>query len=79
MRKVCNSRIRDALHHAAFTASIRDEQFKADRARHLANGHSPARALRSIADKMLAILVAMLKARTFYVPKGAVTAQASSA
>lgn len=79
MRKACNSRIRDALHHAAFTASIRDEQFKADRARHLANGHSPARALRSIADKMLAILVAMLKARTFYVPKGAVTAQASSA
>lgn len=80
MRQACNPRLREALHHAAFAASVHDERFKADRARHQANGHSTSRALRSLADKMLGILIAMLKDRTPYgAPKAAATAPASAA
>lgn len=80
MRQACNPRLRDAMHHAAFAAGIHDEQFRADRTRHQANGHESARACRSLGDKLLGIAVAMLKDRTLYgAPKKAPPAPASAA
>lgn len=66
MRHACNPRLREALHHAAFAAAVQDEGFKKYRAKLNAANHESARALRSIADKMLHILVAMFATRTLY-------------
>jgi Transposase/Transposase IS116/IS110/IS902 family len=79
MRHACNPRLREALHHAAFAASVHDEKFKAQRVRLQAKGHTLPRALRTIADKMLAILIAMLRDRTPYGSKAASTAPTSAA
>lgn len=68
MRYACNRRLRDALHHCAAV-----HLQHCDRARehyhHLRErGHSHGRALRGVADRLLAVLTAMLKQQTLYNP-----------
>ena len=66
MRYACKGRLRQAMHHWARTSIQHDpatrRYYEALRAR----GHHYARALRSVADRWLRILVAMLKSRTLY-------------
>jgi uncharacterized protein with PIN domain len=66
MRRACNIRLRNAMHHAAEVAARHDPAFKAYFNKLVAAGHGRARALRSVADKMLRILVAMMTDRTLY-------------
>ena len=66
MRYACKGRLRQALYHWARTSIQHDaptrRYYQALRAR----GHRYARALRSVADRWLRILVAMLKTRSLY-------------
>jgi len=66
MRYGCNSRLRNAFYHWARTSVQSDPHCRAhyDRLRH--HGHGHARALRGVADRSLAVLVAMLRTRTLY-------------
>ena len=72
MRFACNHRLRNACSHWA-RVSTRVSTRVDDAARQYyaalrARGHSHGRALRSVADRWLPILMAMLKTRTVYDP-----------
>jgi transposase len=66
MRRGCNNRLRDALYHWARVSIQKDpcsrEHYNALRQ----SGHGYTRALRGIADRWLAVLIAMLKSGTLY-------------
>jgi transposase len=66
MRYACNPRLRNALYHWAGISLQHDaaarRYYNALRAR----GHRHARALRSVADRWLRVLMAMLRTRTLY-------------
>jgi transposase len=66
MRKACQRRLRHAAYHWGRVAATCDstwrERYRALRAR----GHSHGRACRGIADRLLAVAVAMLKSNTTY-------------
>lgn len=68
MRHGCNARLRNALYHWARVSTQVDplsrDQYAALRRR----GHSHGRALRTVADRWLRVLVAMLKSATLYDP-----------
>ena len=66
MRRGCNPRLRNALFHLARNAIQRDATLESVYAALKAKGQSQGRALRSIADRLLRILVAMLRDRTLY-------------
>ena len=68
MRKSCNLRLRDALYHWARVNSQHDEHGKQHYAELRGKGHSHGRALRGMADRLLAVLVAMLRSNTLYDP-----------
>jgi transposase len=68
MRYACKSRLRQALYHWARTSIQHDDAARAYYAALRARGHGHARALRSVADRWLRILVAMLTTRTLYDP-----------
>jgi transposase len=68
MRYACNHRLREACYHWARVSTVFDAAARAYYAKLRARGHSHGRALRSVADRWLRILVAMLKARTLYDP-----------
>ena len=61
MRHACNGRLRYALYHWARVAAICDPASKTYYAALRQRGHSYARALRSLADRLLRVLIAMLK------------------
>ena len=61
MRYACNGRLRNALYHRARVAAMRDPSSKTYYAGLRQRGHSYARALRSVADRLLRVLIAMLK------------------
>ena len=66
MRHACSRRLRYAVHHWAFNSVQHDA---ASRARYQAlrgRGHAHARALRSVADRNLRILTAMLRNGTLF-------------
>lgn len=69
MRRACNVRLRNAMHHAAQAAVRHDADFKAYFEKLRAAGHGHARALRSVADRMLRILTAMMSEQTLYRPR----------
>jgi len=80
MRYGCNQRFRTALYHWARTSVMHDERSKHHYARLRGVGHKHARALRGVADRLLAMLVAMLKAGQFYdAARRAVTPPVASA
>lgn len=68
MRYACNTRLRQALYHWARTSIQHDAAARAYYEALRARGHQHARALRSVADRWLRILVAMLTTRTLYDP-----------
>ena len=78
MRYACNRRLRNALYHWARTSIQWDAPARSYYDTLRSRGQSHARALRSVADRWLRILIAMLTARTLYDParlmKCAVTA-----
>lgn len=66
MRYACNGRLRQALYHWARTSLQTDAATRAYYDRLRARGLHHARALRSVGDRWLRILIAMLKSRTLY-------------
>jgi transposase len=68
MRRACNVRLRNACYHWARNSIRLDAGAKAYYAALRARGHSSARALRSVADRWLRILIAMLNGGTLYDP-----------
>ncbi len=66
MRYSCNPRLRNALFHLARNAVQQDTTFGSLYATLKHKGQSHGRALRSIADRLLRVLVAMLRTRTLY-------------
>jgi transposase len=69
MRYACKGRMRDALYHWSRVSLQCDAAARAYYQALRARGHGHARALRSVADRWLRILVAMLKTRTLYEPE----------
>ncbi len=64
MRQVWNGRLRQALHHSATISVICDETSRKHYDRLRTAGHQHARALRGPADRLLRMLIAMLKYQT---------------
>jgi transposase len=62
MRHGCSERLRNAMYHWARCSVQHDPLSKLHYARLRQNGHSHGRALRGVADRLLAVLIAMLKA-----------------
>ena len=67
-RYACDRRLLTAFHLWARGCVQRDPRCRAHYARLRKAGHNNARALRGVIDRMLAVLVAMLKNRTTYDP-----------
>ena len=68
MRYACNERLRNAFHYWADAAKDHDDMAKARYAEHRKAGQPHGRALRSVAERLLRVLMAMLKAGTLYDP-----------
>lgn len=68
MRRAANNRLRNAHYHWARVSTQADAHAKAQYAALRAKGHSHGRALRSVADRNLRILIAMLRTGTLYDP-----------
>jgi transposase len=66
MRRGCNSRLRHALYHMARVAMQRDAHFSRVYTALRAKGQRHGQALRTIGDRLLRILMAMLRDRTYY-------------
>ena len=66
MRRACNHRLRHALYHMARVAMQQDTHFANVYAALRAKGQRHGHALRNIADRLLRILMAMLRDRTRY-------------
>lgn len=76
MRYACKRRLRQALYHWARTSIQRDAAARVYYDRLRVRGHSHARALRSLGDRWLRILIAMLNTRTLYDASRFIRAQA---
>jgi transposase len=68
MRRACNLRLRDAMHHLARNAVLVDPYYKKMYARMRSKGHTHGRTCRQVADNMLTLLFAMLRNGTTYDP-----------
>jgi transposase len=68
MRQACNSRLRTAVYHCARVASQHDPVSRARYRALRARGHSHGRALRTVADRLLAVVCAMLRSGQPYDP-----------
>ena len=66
MRSACKGALRQALYHWARTSIQLDAAARAYYKALRARGHRHGRALRSVGDRWLRILIAMLKTRTLY-------------
>lgn len=69
MRRACSARLRHALYHWARCSAQRSAHCHAIYAAARARGQSHGRALRGLADRLLRMLVAMLRTRTHYDPE----------
>jgi transposase len=63
-RRACNRRLRNAVHHWAQNAVLNDATSRAKYEALRAKGHGHARALRSVGDRLLNVVCAMLRTRT---------------
>jgi transposase len=68
MRRACNRRLRNALHFWAANAVLVDAHWKSRYAALRSSGHAHSRALRSVGDRLLAVLIAILKSGCPYDP-----------
>jgi hypothetical protein len=77
MRYACNPRLRDACHHWGTTAVQHDARAAAHYHRLRTRGCNHARAVRGVVDRLLDVLLAMVRDRTVYDPAryAAATAQ----
>jgi transposase len=66
MRRGCSARLRNAMHYLAGAAIQHDPRLRAMYVKLRARGHTHSRALRGVADRLLAMLVSMLRNRTLY-------------
>ena len=66
MRHACKARLRAALYHWCRTSIQHDRPARAYYEQLRARGHAHGRALRSVGDRWLRILIAMLTTRTLY-------------
>jgi len=66
MRYACRHRLRQAAYHWGRVAAQRDASSKTYYRKLRARGHSHGRALRSVIDRLLRILTAMLRTRSLY-------------
>src|SRR5208337_933525 len=71
MRQACHLRLRTAVYHWARVAIQHDVRSRARYAKLRKRGHSHGRALRSVADRLLAVACAMLKSQTTFDPEHA--------
>jgi len=69
MRYACNPRLRNVLYHWSRISVQHDERSRQQYHRLRRSGHSHGRALRGVADRLLAMLIAMLKEQTLYDPE----------
>jgi transposase len=69
MRQACNRRLRVALHHSTTTYIQHDERARRQYAELRHHGHSHGRAIRGVADRLLALIIAMLQQQTTYDPE----------
>jgi transposase len=69
MRRGCSERLRNAMYHWARCSVQHDPLSRCHYARLRAAGHKHGRALRGVADRLLTILIAMLKSGQPYDPK----------
>jgi len=69
MRRACSSRLRRAMYHWAFCSMQRSARSREIYAAARARGQSHGRALRGLADRLLRMLVAILKTRTPFDPE----------
>ena len=77
MRRACNPRLRQALFHCAQAHALYDDRAKQLYAQHRRKGQLHARALRSVGDRLLALLIALLRKQTLYDPQLRTTATSS--
>lgn len=68
MRYACNGRLRDGLYHWGRVSVQRDPASRQHYRQLRARGHSHARALRGVIDRLLRMLMAMLRTQTTYDP-----------
>ena len=68
MRRAANNRLRNAVYHWSRVASQTDEGTRAQYRALRAKGHSHGRALRSVGDRNLRLLVALLRTGSLYDP-----------
>jgi len=68
MRYGCNGRLREALYHWSRISVQIDDRSRQHYHQLRASGHSHGRALRGIGDRLLSVLVSMLKTQTTYDP-----------
>lgn len=66
MRHACNQRLRNALYHWGLASLAGDAWAKGYYHRQRARGHSHGQALRELADRQLAVMMAMLRDGTLY-------------
>jgi transposase len=66
MRHACNHRLRNAVHHWAWNATLVDPHFARLYKDMRGRGLTHARALRGVADRLLNVTVAVLKTGTLY-------------
>jgi hypothetical protein len=66
MRYACNEHLRNALYHWSRTSMQKEPRARQHYAELRHRGHSYGRALRGLADRNLAMLIAMLKSGTLY-------------
>jgi transposase len=69
MRRACSARLRRALYHWARCSTQSDPRSKAIYAAARQRGQSHGRALRGLADRLLRVLIAMLRTRSRYDPE----------
>ncbi len=68
MRRACDRRLRNCVYHWARISVQRDPRSRAHYHALRSRGHGHGRALRSVADRLLKILVVMLETGTLYEP-----------
>ena len=79
MRYACHHRLRDAAYHWGRVSLQHDDASAAYYRRLRARGHTHGRALRSVVDRLLRILVVMLRHRTLFDPMRSVASIAVTA
>jgi hypothetical protein len=68
MRYACNRRLREAAYHWARIGAQKDPASRTYYATLRARGHSHGRALRSVADRLLRILMTLLNCEQIFDP-----------